>query len=101
MDIKILNISLTNLKCRGECRDRRGVKVVCAASGCRCRELPELVIVVLRPYQRGHHGEGSRIGAIRNIMKIRILPLQAPVERSVCSGVDEELVGQGGSVACA
>ena len=60
--------------------DGRSVKVVCFPRSCRCRELPELVIVVLDPDEGGDHGEG-------------------PVEGSVRPGGDQQLVGQGGAIA--
>ena len=73
---------VSHLKSWTESRNRGRVKIVCFTSSCRFRELPELVIVVLDPNQGGDHGEGS-------------------VERSVHSSVDQQLVGEGGSVAWA
>ena len=56
-----------------ESRCDGNIKVVGLSTSSRLRKLPELVIVVLGPNERGDHGEGS-------------------LEGSVSSGVDQELV---------
>ena len=68
------------LKVIVESRCDGNIKVVGFSISSRLRELPELVIVVLWPNERGDHWEGS-------------------LEGSVSPGVDEELVGESSSVA--
>ena len=60
-------------------RNRRSVKIVCLSCCRGFRELPELVIVVLDPNQRGDHGECSMEGSVR-------------------PGVDQQLVSEGSPV---
>ena len=72
---------MLNLEIIVEGRHHRHVEVISLVVGGGLGEGPELVLVVLRTYQRGDHGQGSLEGSVR-------------------PGVDHDLVGEGGAVTC-
>jgi len=83
LDCPILSaVKVCILKIICKCWHHGDIEVVRVSSISRLGKLPELIIVVLRSYQGGNHGECS-------------------FEWSVSSSVDEDLVSQSSSITCA